>query len=339
MRAIVRHAGLNQDQEQRVRAAAAALAAHNIDARTSPWDGTRCDLVLVHGDDVYGQHVMGIARRRGVDVLALSVSRTEQEPGVQWIREDISAEAIAQRLLALMLGRSAAETTPNASALVAGAPLVTAPAVEKPAVPEAPVAQAADAALLRLADDPALAGRDIEARVAGRTVFLLPSTGRVLTATLSDQFATRDRLCEGGWQFRLVRKGQIDASRFEFSGSLEAYLLQGALHHARQLPPFPTQPCSLSDWPDLGSTPEAINALRVVQSLQSRVRTPGMIANECGLDAAYVSACLWAFAAAGLLQRRAQMPDAAAAPASPPEKPVRGVFARLAAHFGLGRAS
>lgn len=322
MRAIVRHAALTADQEQRVRIAASALAANSIVAVASPWDGTRCDLVLVHGDDAYGQRVIEIARRRGVAVLALSAVRNGEDRGVHWLREDTSAALLARQMVTL-LQDEAAPPSPPVTAAEASAPGSTAPL-------------ASDCALLRLADDPAHASQDVEARVGGRTAFLLRSTGRVLTATLSDQFGTRDRLCEAGWQFRPARKVDVDASRFEFAGSLEAYLLQGALHNARLLPAFPEQPCSLQDWPDLGTTPEAVNALRVVQALQMRALTPSMVAQECALEPAYVSACLWALAASGLLQRSAQAIPPAAAQATPAGRP-RGILARLAAHFGLGR--
>lgn len=327
MRATVRHAGLNNDQEQRVRIAAGALAANRIVASASPWDGTRCDLVLVHADDGYGQHVMQIARRRGVEVIALSAMRTGREPGISWVREDSSAAALARHMAPLLLGEGAPESPSEASGEMLAA-----------RASEAPPGNASEAALVRLSEDLSLAGKDVEARIAGRTVFLLRSSGRVLSATLSDQFATRDRLGEAGWQFRPARKGAVDSTRFEYSGSLEAFLLTGALQNARQLPRFPAQPCSLQDWPDLGTTPDAIDALRVVQALQSRALTPATIASECRLDLAYVSACLWAFAAAGLLQRSPHGAAAAVPVASPMAKPVLGVFARLAAHFGLGRA-
>ena len=327
MRAAVRHAGLKQDQEQRVRIAAGALAANSIVASASPWDGTRCDLVLLHADDGYGQHVMQIARRRGVEVIALSATRTGREPGVNWIREDSSAAVLARQMAALLLGDRAPESPSEAAGEAAAA-----------SASEVPASNASEVALVRLSEDPSLAGKDVEARIAGRTVFLLPSSGRVLSATLSDQFATRDRLGEAGWQFRPARKGDIESNRFEFSGSLEAFLLQGALQQARQLPRFPAQPCSLQDWPDLGTTPDAVDALRVVQALQSRALTPATIASECRLDPAYVSACLWAFAAAGLLHRSPHGAAAAMPVTTPMAKPVLGVFARLAAHFGLGRA-
>lgn len=326
MRAIVRHAALTPELEQRVRIAASALAASNIVATASPWDGTRCHLVLVHGDDAYGQRVLDIARRRGVEVVALSATRSGQEPGVCWIREDASAAVLARQMLTLLQG-------PEAN----GGPQTPPAGVAERPMSEAAVGQVNDCALSRLADDPVLAGQDLEARVGGRSVLLLKSTGRVLTGTLSDQFGTRDRLCEGGWHFRPVRRSDVVSSRFEFAGSLEAYLLQGALHGARQLPTFPEQLATLQDWPDLGTTPDAINALRVAQALQSHAMTPAMVANECGLEPSYVSACLWAFAASGLLQRRALSAQPATNPTSAPGK-SRGIFARLAAHFGLARS-
>ena len=342
MRALLRYAGLKADQEQRVRLAAGALAANNIRALASPWDGTRCDLVLVNADDSYGQHVMAIARRREVPVLAFSRVRTGTDAGVSWVREDSSAAALAWLALSLLTGTIAeAHGGRLGSALHEIHPASPAQPEPETQAPAPSAASNVDLAILRMVSDPLLSGKDVEAHVGGRTAFLLPSTGRVLTATLSDQVGTRERLCDDGWTFRPISRAQAEKARFEVSVSLDAWLLQGALRHEKKLPEFPDRPCRLQDWPDLGSSPEAVHALRIVQALHGGPVRPSVLAQTCNLDPVHVSACLWAFAAAGLMDA-SSVTDAGSAPPrtvsqSAQTKANPGLFARIAAHFGLGR--
>lgn len=309
MRALIRHAGLRPEQEQRLRLAAGALSAHGISAGVEAWDGTRCDLVAVGGEDGYGRHVQTIATRRSVGVLVLG----GKIDGAGRAPDDASAAALVRHLLAIL--QPGAGVNGHAAA------------------PTAAVATAQSAGLVNLAQDPRLADKDLEAQVAGRSIQLLRSSGRVLSATLSDQMTARDRLCEGGWSFRALPPGQAGDQLREFAGSLDAFLLQGALRSAALLPPFPAQSCSLQDWPDLGASPDAIAALRLVRTLSAQPVSPADLARTHAVDPRYVGACLWAFAASGLLRRHGE--PAAAPPAA---KPASGILARLAAHFGLTRA-
>ena len=77
----------------------------------------------MHADDGYGQHVMQIARRRGVEVIALSATRTGREPGISWVREDSSAAVLARQMAPLLLGERAPESPSDAASetLAAGA--------------------------------------------------------------------------------------------------------------------------------------------------------------------------------------------------------------------------
>lgn len=302
MRALIRHAGLRPEQEQRLRLAAGALAAHGINASVEAWDGTRCDLAVIAGDDGYGRRVQDIAARRGLGVLILG----NHAEGTVAAREDASAIALSRRLLSSLQ------------------------AAEAGAAP----APAAQGGIVSLALDPRLVDKDLEAQVGGRSIQLLRSRGRVLSTTLSDQVAARDRLCESGWSFRALTAASAGERPREFSGSLDAFLLQGALRQASLLPPFPAPACSLQDWPDLGASPDAIAALRLAQTLNAGPASPADLASAHGLEASYVGACLWAFAASGLLRRHGE-PSPAPTPAP---KAATGILARLAAHFGLTRS-
>ncbi len=327
MRVLVRYAGLRPEQEQRARIAAGALAANSISAEAGPWDGTRCAMVLVNRDDGYGHHVQKIATRRGVPILALS-REALHEPGVAWVSDESSAGALARAMLELLAVPAETETAATP------APGTRAPDASRPTEPAAarlPI----DSALARLLHDPALRDKDLEAHIGGRTLLLRRSAGRVLTTSLSDQITARNRIGESGWAFRVLASASSVPPGFETSASLDAFLLLGALHSAAHLPPFPYASSSLRDWPDLGTIPESVSALRVAQALQAGCHDTASIAAFTALPAPQVSACLWAFGAAGLLEPQAGL-SARSVPAV--ARPASGLFARLAAHFGLSRA-
>lgn len=327
MRVLVRYAGLRPEQEQRARIAAGALAANSITAEAGPWDGTRCAMVLVNRDDGYGQHVQKIATRRGVPILVLG-REALHEPGVIWVPEESSAGALARAMLSLLSTQPAAESAAASTSSSAAPDAVR-------AVDPSPSHLPIDSALARLLHDPALRDKDLEAHIGGRTLMLRRSAGRVLTASLSDQITVRNRIAESGWAFRVLANASSVPAGFETSASLDAFLLLGALHGADRLPSFPYASASLRDWPDLGTIPESVSALRVAQALQAGCDNLASIAGFTALPEVQVSACLWAFGAAGLLEPQAGVPARAAQPVAPSPS---GLFARLAAHFGLSRA-
>lgn len=330
MRVILRHAALRPDQEQRVRLAANTLAAHGLRATTGAWDGTRCSLLLANADDGYGRRVIDIARRRALPVLAFA-AQPPDDPALVWVPEDSSVATLAKLLHAAL---------EPASAPVPAAPAVAPVPAPKPAPVAAPVREGAatDALLLQLGAASGLAGQDLEVRHGGRSALLLPSAGRVLTASHSDHVTLGERLAESGWTLRPLAAGSVPDARFDVSSSLEAFLLQGALRARASLPAFPDLPCGLDDWPDLGATPEAIDALRVVQALYGRRERPSALLRQLDIAPERLSACLWAFAAAGLLQRDLRA-SATVVPLSRTPRPAAGLLARLAAHFGLSRVA
>jgi hypothetical protein len=314
----LRYAGLNPAMEQRLRLATTALAAHRMQARASEWDGTRCDMVAADPSDAYGRRVLEIARRRGTPALEIGPTTALYEPGANVAR-------LTRALHELLLRASGS----------ARAPSVHAPT----AVPH--VQHADMPALVRLALDPGLAGIDVEARSQevrsqNVVVWLLPSTGRVLSATVSDQLRARERLAAKAWSFTPITERQRAAPLGEVNASLDAFLLQGAWHARAELPAFPADEVGLRDWPDLGGAASLVEALKVVQVLQRSRSTAAGIARRSGLAQREVDACLWAFNAAGLLE--SNVPAPAAVPAAVVAASNRGgLLSRLAAHFGLSR--
>jgi len=300
----LRYAGLDPVMEQRFRLATRALAAHRMDARAAEWDGTRCDVVAIDPNDAYGRRVLDIARRRGTPALEIGLATPIVESGATVAR-------LTRALHELLLGASRGEA----------------------AAVEAQRRSATANAVVRLATDPSFAGVDLEARLQDLVVWLLPQSGRVIGATMSDLLRAREKIAQADWSLVPIGGRQRAKPPGDVATSLDAFLLQGAWLARTQLPPFPQHVVALRDWPDLGSASELVEALAVVGVLQRAPATAAEIARRCNLPDADVGACLWALRAAGLLSGHVAAPVQFTAP------PGRagGLIARLAAHFGLTR--
>lgn len=103
------------------------------------------------------------------------------------------------------------------------------------------------------------------------------------------------------------------------------------------MPAFPAGHYRLKDWPDVGTAPELVGALKIARPLLRGPASVDEIRVRCGVDAREVNASLWAYRAANLLE----MPDSAILAPTSTAQPVgafSGVLARIAFRFGLGRA-
>jgi hypothetical protein len=326
MQSDIRSVALMSGQRERVAAATQALAAHAIQARLSDWDGTRCDLVVANADDGYGRHVIEIARRRGLAVVALRVDAGADCRAQTCVDAAVSEQDLAIEMLRMLrAGQTAASAGParDASSTM---PLQ---------VVEAEHDLSMEALPCRLALDPEWTGHDLVLRLEHRRVYLVRSRGRVLTSTLSEQLSARDHLCDPGWSIRRLVSGDLDRAHAEVSTSLDGFLLRGVLRGLDKLPPFPRRSCALADWPDLGAEADQAAALKVAGVLSRGAVDSAELAALAAVDARLASACLWAFAAAGLLQfeRRNMRPNPS------PVAPATGLLAKLARHFGLARAA
>ena len=83
----LRHAGLGEDAEQRIRLAASAMAAHHFKVLVSPWDGPRCSVLVADAGDAYGRAAMSTALRRGTPVLALAADANAAEGNATWVQK------------------------------------------------------------------------------------------------------------------------------------------------------------------------------------------------------------------------------------------------------------
>lgn len=328
MRVDVRYAGLDQDTERRVRLAALGLAVRGVHATASPWDGTRCDLLVANPADGYGRHVVEIARRRTISVVAIGSSSVDATKGFFHVASTASDGALVDAL------HAASTKMPRESTRAAERPALRG---QVEAFSAASSGGGETCALVRLGSDAALARQDVEASIRGRTLWLLPSAGRVLTTSLSDQMGARERLAESGWEFKVLQKRLGMDPPGEIGTSLDAFYLQGALKRPASLPPVPAERYVLRMWPDLGAAPDLIDALKVVRALQRNDATPAEMSESTSLPLPIVSACLWAFLASGAVAKNTEDP-AMPSFAPPQARSNGGLISRIAARFGLSWA-
>ena len=317
----IRYAGFDQDTERRIRFAANALATTKQRILVSDWDGTRCDLLVINGNDHYALSVAAIARRRDMPIVALSRQREDLEAWATWLPPDASVAVLA-RTFAEALEQQARGRTEAATAATQAAPAMT----------------ASTSGLVRLASDPTLAGHDVEAVSRGRVLRLLPGAGRVLASSFSDMLAGHDFLADRGWEFRRFESSRAGSNRFEFAGSLDSFLLNAALKGSAQLPVFPAGRYWLCDWPDVGQAPDFVPALRIIRQLLCAKLEPAELMARSGATRDQVTACLWAFRASGLLYPLANGSARTEEPLGTTRQPssrFSGLLSRLASHFGL----
>lgn len=318
MRIDLRTAALTDPEEQKVRLAANLLGAVRIEAKLSPWDGTRCDVVVVNADDAYGRRVMELAQKRGIGLVAYAAQPIHFAlPTQRYVAEGTAASLVSALRGVIDAARKPDSTArPGASA---AAPL--------------PGHTGDVSALLELTHD-SWRGRDIDADIAGRRISIRASRGRVTAATLSDMLAARDALGERAEPHAFTAVAERHPGIGEISWSLDAFLVDGALRCRQQLPAFAGSTYALRDFPDLGSTRETLTPLRIASWLQQR---PGCVkerAEKAGISAEEVNACLWAFRASNLLVID-EPPAAAAPPAAQAARVARPLLSKLAARFGL----
>jgi len=336
MRIDLTYAGLTEQMLQRLKLAAQLLASQQIQASVRAWDGTHCHVVVVLALNGYGEYAQEIARRRGTTALRLSYS-TEAFDNVRWqLAPDSPAGVMAQTLIKIIEDVESNSLSSLAD-MHAGYPGSLARTVLRkidttstpPNVP----------GLLRLARDPKLRAHTIQASVSGRKITLRLATSRVFAATLSDLQASSVLLNSPGWSLSPVPQGTNSPNCGEVSLSLDAYCLGGALQSPEKLPPFPDGCYTLKSWPDLGSAPRLVEALRVAQVLLRSSITPDELAGVCDMNKVNVSACLWAFLASGLLYSTANLSVSNLTTVVTPIKPFSRLLERIASRFGLSPRS
>ena len=311
IRADIATAALNEHVEQRIRIAASLLPAYRIGAKVRPWDGTRCDLLITALSDAYGRQAFDLAKKRGTPILAISDHPADIETECVAVSESSPAPVLAQHLREL---------------LTRDLPADSADAVDVDGrVP----------ALCRLAA-PEHRGQPVDAICAGRTIHIRPVEGRIYANTLSDLISACGSFSSSAWELRIPSASDRATTTDGASRSLEAFLLQAAFQGRDQLPSFPAGRYQLKDWPDVGTAPEFIGALKIARSLLRAPASERELRLACEVSEAEVKASLWAYQASNLLSSSDNSVDAIR-PAPAPTARFSGMLARIANRFGLGR--
>lgn len=315
IRADIATAALNEQVEQRIRIAASLLPAYRIKAKVRPWDGTRCGLLVTDPSDEYGRQTLALARKRGTPVLAISgrISGNLADSDIEClaVSESSPAPVLAQHLRELLTRDQPAESVD--------------PVVANGIIP----------ALCRLAA-PEYRGQPVDAIGNGRTIHIRPVEGRIYANTLSDLLSACDTFATSAWELQVSSASDRAATADGASRSLEAFLLQSAFQGRDQLPSFPAGRYRLKDWPDVGTAPEFIGALKVARSLLRAPSSARELQLACDASEEEVNASLWAYQASNLLSSSENSIDAMRSP-PPPTARFSGMLARIANKFGLGR--
>lgn len=291
MRTDIRIAGLPAQVESRIRLAAQLIAAFDIDAKVSAWDGTRCHALVADAEDAYGARSIELAARRGIAVLALSGSGTTGP-------DDIckSARALPAGSLAKVLARCLGRNTDGSTADVAELARV-------PSLATASDSLLSGGGVVQLASAFERAGGAIVGRIDGLTVLLRREASRASASSREVLLAARDRLAQTGWQFTPAEQESSDTLRDLSAASmaLDAFCVSGARAADGPFPELPARALQLQDWPDLGAAGVPASWLSVVGLLQHKPRTPAELVARSGLDPVALRALLWALHASGAI--------------------------------------
>lgn len=291
MRTDIRIAGLPAQVESRIRLAAQLIAAFDIDAKVSAWDGTRCHALVADAEDAYGARSIELAARRGIAVLALSGSGTTGPDDICKSARALPAGSLA-KVLAHCLGRKTDGSTADVAELA-----------RVPSLATASDSLLSGSGVVQLAPAFAQASGDIVGRIDGLTVLLRREASRASASSREILLAARDRLAQTGWHFTPAALESSDTLRALSTASmaLDAFCVSGARAADGAFPELPAHALQLQDWPDLGAAGAPASWLSVVGLLQHKPRIPAELAARSGLDTVAVHTLLWALYASGAI--------------------------------------
>jgi hypothetical protein len=332
MRIDLTYAGLTEQMLQRLRLAAQLLASRQIQAFVRAWDGTRCHVLVALTQDGYGKHAQLIAQRRGTPILAFSTTANHAEYRTGIIAADSLARDIAialQKIIEDAESRNAPKTT--VSSLRRDQGHISSPFASQ----SAEATEKHGGALVRLASEAALNGQMIQASIRGLTVILRLPDSRVSAASMNDIDATSYLLCDDRWDLKVTSLDAAPTHLGLVTRSLDAYFLSGALQSPEKLPLIPPDTYWLDVWPDLGSSPQFVDSLKIIQVLLRGPIGVQELAAVGGFDIMDVSACLWALRATGLLRSAQHEAPPSKPKDSPRVEPLSGLLGRIASRFGV----
>lgn len=305
----VRTAALDDHVQERVNDAVARLGAHKLRARVSPWNGTRCHVLVAAANEKYGHMALLLALRRGTPVIALGepIEPLAISPLPANAGTDALTRALHERLQEVG-ARSRSRQTEGAD--------------RRP--------------LLCRLSTPQLRGKAINICNSERTLMLLrPLSGRAHATSTAD-FDTSIR----GFQDLAWGRIEVDSTpvmQAMVSRSIEAFLLLCASHGKLALPDYPDGHYQLKTWPDLGSLPDLVAALHIAKRLVAAPASPDELMQDHNFDVERtdVNACLWAWAAADLLQDKGAAYHTASRLGFRRRRVTNSVWSSIARRFGL----
>lgn len=274
----IRTAALNAEIENRVQQAASRLLVRRTRVRVSPWNGTRCHLLVAAADEKYGHMALLLALRRGTPVIALG--QPIEPLAIAPLPANITVEALT-RALQERLEDIIPKSRKADAATMDRRPLVC-----------------------RLST-PALRGKAVNIANSERKLMLLrPQAGRAYAKSATDFSTGVKGFQDLAWGRVEVDNTPIDAHMV--SRSIESFLLLSTNHGKLALPDYPDGYYQLKAWPDLGSLPNMVSALHIAKRLVNGPASPAQLTDdEFNVTREDVNACLWAWAAADLLQASA----------------------------------
>ncbi len=317
MRVVIGYAGLDPGCEQRLRISGRLLQRQNIDTEIVPWSGASCDILVAASADQSARAAAETCASAAIPVIDLCDEvRSPELP----FRQHLPLRALAHRYVIAIQAALRAR-------IEQGSPSRTAP---EQAMPETS----------SLFDLLSRTGADTDDVIASLGDLRLRVERRRHRIVVNDPDAiakAASRFCDPGWA--LTRPGLELVKRGAITVGLEAFLVRCTNACADRLPPFPHAHYRLSDWPDLGAAPDLVHVLEMVGWLINHHGTPQQLTEVTGQSATAVSAALWGFHMAELLERMPQAtPVAMPMTSISTHVPRRGwgsLLTGLARRFGL----
>lgn len=318
MRVVIGYAGLDPGCEQRLRISGRLLQRQNIDTEIVPWSGARCDILVAASADPGARAAAETCASAAIPVIDLGDDDLRPEFP---FRQHLPLRALAHRYVIAIQAALRARIEQGA-----------------PSRPEPEEAMPETSSLFDVlsrtgtdTDDVIASLGDLRLRVERRRHRIVVNDPETIAQAAS-------RFCDPGWS--LARPGLELVKRGAVTMGLEAFLVRCTNACAERLPPFPNAQYRLRDWPDLGAAPDLVHVLEMVGWLINHPATPQQLVEVTRQSTTAVSAALWGFHMADLLERMPQSrPVLAAAPAASTSHGARrgwgSLLTGLARRFGL----
>lgn len=291
----IRYAGLDTRFYRQLMQAVNLMYSSYNKVTATVWGGTRCDLVVV--DPAASEGAAALREADSLQVPAIVVAQDATNDQHRSVPATVTTAYLTEVVRSLLTG---APTGPNER----------------------------QSALVRLATEPAWVGQDVDATVRGRSVALRPSAGQAFAYSRSELYEMANQFIDTSWTFEPADTVDFSEVGSLASMRLEAFYLVAADVHRDALPAVPNDDLRLQRWPNLEQAADLEYPLQVAGVLQKGDKTPGAIALETGLSTAQVTACLWAFRAAGVVQPAKAVAE---------EVDRGGFFSQLFGHFRSDR--